>query len=246
MPICTLMGACGAAGPGREAVEDIADTPLFIKRPFEHSGRISDRHVRTEDILPTIPDVLGIRTPWPVDGASIFDRTAHIPSNVEVYERSGRKLTLSLREFKRRIRASLERKIRLFGANGQPPGLFGIGPHPELIGRTVAGLPRAPVTAEINEADAYSSVHLRADFLPAHLAGTIHHAGSPRVRDLAVALNGRIVAVGESFTLAGSHAENFSILLPESAFREGANGVALLSVTDEGGALRLASIARAG
>jgi hypothetical protein len=229
-----------------QTVEDIAATPLFIKRPFQHAGRISDRHVRTEDILPTIADVLGMRMPWRVDGASIFDRSAHIPSNIEVYERSGRKLTLSLREFKRRIRASLKRKIHLFGSNGRPPGLYRIGPHPELIGRTVAGLQRAPIRAEINGADAYSSVHLRSDFLPAHLTGTIHHAGGSRVRDLAAALNGRIVAVGKSFTLAGNHAQNFSILLPETAFREGHNRVELLSVTDQGGDLRLGSIARTG
>jgi hypothetical protein len=229
-----------------QTVGDIADTPLFIKRPFQHSGRISDRHVRTEDILPTIADVLGIRMPWRVDGASVFDRSAHIPSAVEVYQRSGRKLTLSLPEFKGRIRASLERKIRLFGSNGRPPGLFGIGPHPELIGRAVAGLPRVPVRAEINGADAYASVQLRSDFLPAHLTGTIQRAAGPRVLDLAAALNGRIVAVGESFRLAGNHDENFSMLLPESAFREGRNHVELLSVKDEGGALVLASIARAG
>jgi hypothetical protein len=89
-------------------------------------------------------------------------------------------------------------------------------------------------------------VHLRSDFLPAHLTGTIHHAGEPRVRGLAAALNGRIVAVGQSFTLAGSDAENFSILLPETAFREGRNRVELLSVTERGGAIHLASIARAG
>ena len=229
-----------------ETVEDIADTPLFIKRPFEHSGGISNRHVRTEDILPTIADVIGIRMPWRVDGVSIFDRSADIPSNVEVYERSGRKLTLSLREFKRRVRASLKRKIRLFGSNGRPPGLFGIGPNPELIDRKITGLPHAPVRAEINGAGAYSSVHLRSDFLPAQLNGTIHAAGVPRVRDLAAALNGRIVAVGQSFRLAGNDAENFSILLPESAFREGTNRVQLLSVTDDGGSLRLASITRAG
>jgi hypothetical protein len=227
-------------------VEDIADTPLFIKRPFQQTGRISDRHVRTEDILPTIADVLGIHMPWRVDGVSIFDRSADIPSNVEVYERSGRKLTLSLRDFKRRIRASLKRKIRLFGEHGRPPGLFGIGPHPELIGRTIAGLPHTPVSGEINAADAYSSVHLRSDFLPAQLTGTIHRPGGPRVLDLAAALNGRIVAVGQSFMMAGDDTENFSILLPESAFREGRNRVELLSVTDDGGAVRLASVARAG
>jgi hypothetical protein len=202
--------------------------------------------VRTEDILPTIADVLGIRMPWSVDGVSIFDRSADIPSNVEVYERSGRKLTLSLPDFKRRIRASLTRKISLFGSNGRPPGLFGVGPHPELVGSAITGLPRAPVRAEINGADTYSSVHLRSDFLPAQLSGTIHDGGRQRVRELAAVVNGRIVAVGQSFTLAGDGAEQFSIMLPESAFREGHNRVELLAVTDDGGALNLGSIARAG
>jgi hypothetical protein len=227
-------------------VEDIADTPLFIKRPFEHSGHVSDRHVRTEDILPTIADVLGIDMPWRVDGVSVFDRSASIPSNVEVYQRSGRKLTLTLREFKRRIRASLRRKTTLFGSNGRPPGLFGIGPNAGLIGRTIPDQPRAAVSAVINGADAYSSVHLSSDFLPAQVTGTIHAPDSEPILDLAVALNGRIVAVGQTFTLTGGDVENFSIMLPESAFREGRNSVELLSVTANGGALRLASLAHAG
>jgi hypothetical protein len=229
-----------------QTVEDIADTPLFIKRPFQHAGRISDRHVRTEDILPTIADVLGIRMPWRVDGSSVFDSSARIASNVDVFMRSGRRLTLSLPEFRRRVRASLARKIRLFGEHGRPPGLFGIGPHPELIGRTVTAVPHAPVSADINDAGAYSSVHLRSDFLPAQLSGTIHDPRGSDVRDLAATLNGRIIAVGQSFTLAGNDAENFCIMLPEGAFREGHNRVELLSVTDKGGAVHLASIARAG
>jgi hypothetical protein len=92
-----------------------------------------------------------------------------------------------------------------------------------------------------------ASVRLRSDFLPAHVTGTIHDAGGRRSRDLAVALNGRIVAVRDGFRLAGSDAENFSILSPEKAFREGRNRVQLpLSVTDEDGSLQLAAIARAG
>jgi hypothetical protein len=86
---------------------------------------------------------------------------------------------------------------------------------------------------------AYSSVKLRSDFLPAQVTGTIHDPGPSRARGLAVALNGRIVAVGQSFRLAGSDAENFSIMLPENAFREGRNSLELLSVTDDGGSLRL-------
>jgi hypothetical protein len=114
-----------------------------------------------------------------------------------------------------------------------------------LIGRAVGALPHAAASAELNGAGAYSSVHLRSDFLPAQLSGTIHSAGGS-VMELAAALNGRIVAVGQSFTLAGDDAERFSIMLPEGAFREGRNRVELLSVTDDGDELRLASMARAG
>jgi hypothetical protein len=229
-----------------ETIHEIADTPLFIKRPFQHAGRISDRHVRTEDILPTIADVLGIRLPWRVSGASVFDRSAHIPADVDVFMRSGRRLSLSPGEFRRRVRASLQRKIRLFGDHGKQPGLFGIGPDPELIGRTATAAPPTSISADIDDAEAYSSVHLRSDFLPAQLTGTIHDPDGPRARDLAVALNGRIAAVGESFRLVGSDSENFSIMLPESAFREGANHIELLAVRDEGGAVHLSSIASAG
>jgi hypothetical protein len=195
--------------------------------------------VRTEDILPTIADVLGIGMPWRIDGESVFDRSAQIPSNVDVYTRSGRRLRLSLGGFRTRIRASLDRKISLFGEHGRAPGLFGIGPHPELIGRTVGSMSRAPFSADIDDAAAYSSVKLRSDFLPAQLTGTIHGPGPSQARDLAAALNGRIAAVGQSFRLAGSDAENFSIMLPEDAFREGRNSVELLSVTDDGRLLRL-------
>jgi len=231
------------ATPG--TVEDIADTPLFVKRPFEHSGRVSNRHVRTEDILPTIADVLGIDMPWRVDGSSVFDKSADIPSNVDVFMRSGRGLRLSLPEFRRRIGAALARKIELFGEHGRAPGLFGIGPHPELIGQPVGSVPHAPASAEINDPGAYSAVHLRSDFLPAQLSGTLHDPGGSGSRDLAVALNGQIVAVGQSFRLAGNDAEQFSIMLPEGSFREGRNSVDLLSVTGPSRRLHLTSRARA-
>jgi hypothetical protein len=188
--------------------------------------------------------VLGIRIPWRIEGKSIFDPAAQIPSSVVVYERSGRPLTLSLPEFKRRIRASLGRKIRLFGSNGRRPGLYGIGPHPELIGRTVADLPRAHVGATINGPDAYSSVHLRSDFVPAQLSGTIKASDGQPNRDLAVALNGRIVAVGRSFHLNPSDPEHFSVMLPDSAFHEGSNRVELLAVPGDAPSLSL--IAQAG
>ena len=54
---------------------DIRRVPLFIKAPYQRMGHMSDRPVKTIDILPTIADVLGINLPWSVDGSSIYSLT---------------------------------------------------------------------------------------------------------------------------------------------------------------------------
>jgi hypothetical protein len=62
--------------------------------------------------------------------------------------------------------------------------------------------------------------------------------GNPRSRrDLAVALNGRVAAVGRSFHLRGRPQEYFSFMVPEDSLREGANRLELFEV-ERGGVLR--------
>jgi hypothetical protein len=60
------------------------------------------------------------------------------------------------------------------------------------------------------------------------------------LRDLAVAVNGRIEAVGRSFHLDGRATEFFSLIVPESALRGGHNAVDLLEVRPGGRLVRLA------
>ena len=98
-------------------VEDIADTPLFIKRPFEHSGpTFPIATYGPSDILPTIADVLGVDMPVAGGRRVGLRPAASIPSNVEVYQRSGRKLTLTLREVQaphRRLAQTQDHPVRL-------------------------------------------------------------------------------------------------------------------------------------
>ena len=53
----------------------ILHVPLFVKLPGQRRGRITDKPVRTIDIVPTIADVLGFQIPWRIDGASLSVRT---------------------------------------------------------------------------------------------------------------------------------------------------------------------------
>ena len=76
--------------------------------------------------------------------------------------------------------------------------------------------------------------------MPCQVAGRIHGPGATPERDLAIAVNGRIEAVGRSFHLRGETAESYSVMVPEDALREGRNRVEVLEVTDEGAMVLLA------
>ncbi len=52
---------------------DIMSVPLLIKFPHQKTGRVSNQHAQTIDIVPTVADVLGAGIPWPVDGKSLLD-----------------------------------------------------------------------------------------------------------------------------------------------------------------------------
>jgi hypothetical protein len=228
-----------------ENVHEIADTPLIIKAPGQRRGRIDDRAARTIDILPTIADLLRTHLPWPVQGHSLWQRSARPPQRVEFLLRSAQRLFLPFTEFKRRVRVSVARKLRLFASDDGEPGMYSIGPRRELVGRQVGAPARGPVTATIGRAGAFRSVDLRSGFVPTLVTGRITGPGTPGSRDIAVAVNGRIVATAPTFGLAGSNSESFSALVPETSFRDGPNRVQILWVRGSSAAPQLSLLGQA-
>ncbi len=67
---------------------------------------------------------------------------------------------------------------------------------------------------------------------PARFTGRLVGGGPGAERDLAVAVNGRIWAVGRSFRLEGQRPEYFSLLVPDRALRQGRNEAELFQVRD--------------
>ena len=71
----------------------------------------------------------------------------------------------------------------------------------------------------------YKDVDPGSPFVPSHVAGQVQDGGDGG-RDVAVAVNGTIVAVGETFTLAvGDAGELVSVMVPPESFKPGANDV---------------------
>jgi hypothetical protein len=226
-------------------VEDIAPVPLFVRLPGQERGRVSERWARTVDVMPTIADVLDVPLGWPSDGRSLFDRDAPDRDGVAIPTREGDVVRVPGAELLRRRARSLEHRIALFGTAAEEPGLHGIGPHPELLGRRVEDVGRAaagPVRAVLDEPGALARVDPGSGFVPVQVTARLR-GEAPRRRPLAVGVNGRIAAVGTSFTVLGG--EQASIMVPEESLRAGRNAVELFEVAGARRAARLVPLGRA-
>ena len=74
--------------------------------------------------------------------------------------------------------------------------------------------------------------------VPAQIAGEVRGGARGARRDLAVAVNGRVEAVGRSFHLRGDPREYYAMMVPEASLSEGANSIRVLEVAP-GGRVRL-------
>ena len=78
-----------------------------------------------------------------------------------------------------------------------------------------------------------------SEIFPTRVTGRIVGGRQGRLRDLAVAVNGRIRAVGRSFRLQGRPRESYSFVVPEGSLRPGRNEVELFEVRPGGRLVRL-------
>jgi hypothetical protein len=249
--VCLRPG-CSPRFANQANLDEIMAMPLFIKAPGQRSGRVDDRNVETIDILPTIADVIGVPLPWPVDGQSLVAADFVPRAEKVLYSPVGQSNMLDLKRFvapaARPLHSvGLDNQLALFGA--ETP-LDGRAPSPALAGlidQPLDRVPRsdtaAPFTASLYKPESFANVQRRSGRLPAFVRGTIAAAVPPPAgTPLAIAVNGVIRAVTE---VLGDDAKtpSFGALVPELAWRDGANHVEVFAVVTDGAALRLAAVA---
>jgi len=161
-----------------------------------------------------------------MDGRSAFSREVQNRDELRFEIRNTfETLRIPAATFERERQEIIERNHRLFGTGADGPGrIYEIGPHPELIGQPASAAgPRLGV--ELADAGDYANVDPASGFIPTHIVASVN--GPDRhPRDIAVAVNGTIRAVGNTFDLAiGDVGELVSVMVPESAFHKGRNRV---------------------
>jgi hypothetical protein len=215
----------------RDTAAEIAPIPLLIKAPGQKKGKVDDAWVETIDILPTIFDVLGLDPRVKMDGKSAYSEEVQNRDELRFLIRyTFEVLRIPASVFERERQAVVDRNLRLFGTGRDgPERIYRIGPHQELIGRPASAAgERLPV--DLSYASEYERVDAESGYIPTHVVGRVEGDPDPG-REIAVAVNGTIAAVGNTFTLAvGDEGELVSVMVPESAFREGRNEVEVFEV----------------
>jgi Sulfatase len=221
-------------------VEELTPVPFFVKKPGQRRGRISDALARTVDVTPTIADVLGWKVGYRTDGHSAFGAITRHRKRVILNTRDfSSVVNISAKRWEARRRAVVRRRLRQFGSGNIASLYTGIGPHRDLIGKQVGGVARAAsLRASVVQDSMFADVEPGSGVMPTQIAGDLSGGRAGSTRALAVAVNGRIEAVGRSFYLTGDRTEHFAFMVPETALHRGRNAIAVLEVSGSG-ALRL-------
>ncbi len=229
-------------------VEDLAPVPLLVKLPGQRRGRVTDEHVETIDVLPTILDVARVRTTRTMDGRSLLRPGGSQADRVTIFHRVGIELntiggkySFDPDDLRRRRQAAVRRKLALFGSGADLERLYRIGPHPELVGQAVAALPfiEGVATATFHQSEELRRVDPTSGFVPGEITGEVPNGRTGGGRPIALALDGTIVAVGRTFSMEGSVVENFELIVPEEAFRRGAMEARVFEIVTRRGRLAL-------
>jgi hypothetical protein len=224
-------------------VHELGPVPLIVKRPGRPARHVNSALARTLDVTPTIADVLNVPLGYRADGRSAFSRTVRARRTVSIVKRDFSEVVrLRARRWEARRAAVVSRRLRELGSGDWTSLFTAFGPHRELIGRQVTDVrSAAQARATLSLPRSYAHIRRASGVVPTQVAGRIRGSGPNQERDIAIAVNGRIAAVGRSFHLRGQAVESYSVMVPEDSLREGRNRIEVLEVADSG---RMALLAR--
>jgi hypothetical protein len=217
-------------------IDELGSVPMIVKRPGQHAGRVSGELAQTLDVTPTIADVLHVPLGYRADGRSVFSRRVRSRQTVRIVKRDfSSVVSISKRRWVAHRAAVVRRRLRELGS-GDWASLFTAFPaNRQLIGQRVEQVRAASgVRATLSPARSFTRVRRSSGVVPCEIAGRIHGSGPAATRDIAVAVNGRIEAVGRSFHLRGENVESYSVMVPETSLHDGRNTVEVLEVGNNG------------
>ena len=222
--------------PTAKNLADIMSVPLFIKLPGQKSGDVVDWNVEITDVFPSILDVLKLEPPARTSGQSLLaadfsERPTKVFTDDEHrFEVDG--------AFETRYDVLIE-QLAKFGTGADPLRIFKIGPHSELLGRRLDEVKlSANSSIQIRPVNFSAVVEYgNSQRVPTHLEAKIE----PEARSIKFAIAVNDTIWGTTTTYRVSYLQNFwTVMLPESAFRNGNNQIRVFQIEDSPDGVTLA------
>jgi hypothetical protein len=216
----------------RQNAGEIAPVPLLIKAPGQKTAKVNHSWVSTIDILPTIFDILNLNPRVHMDGRSAYSDQVKRSNRLKILLRgSFKELDIPAADFVRERQKIIARDHALFGTGDDGPGrIYRIGPNQDLLGKSPEQANVEPLDVDFVYGADYKNVDLKSPFVPSFVVGRVKNGGDGG-RQIAVAVNGKIVGVGETFKLAvGDDDELVAVMVPPDSFKQGSNDVRVYQV----------------
>jgi hypothetical protein len=208
--------------------------PLLIKEPHQEDSRVVLDAVSNLDLVPSLIDLLGIESPWKMDGSSFFAPDYQPPTQVLVSSlpRAPHSDLPASRQ------AMVDWKIKHFGLGEDPLQLYRAGaPFPELLGRPLAELstvsdPALRIDLELGGPEIIFDP--TSDFVPAILRGRVRgERPSTEPFKVAVSINGVLEANATTRLHKPSNEYRFRLTVPPTSYRTGSNDVRVWVIDEE-------------
>ena len=121
--------------PSEDTLGAIMPVPMVVKAPADvaRTTPVDDRVAETVDLFPTIADLLEADVPWTVDGHSLIG-PSRVDADRRIYARGD---TLRTDDPHLDIQPFVDRIQERFGTGDGDVQPYGLGPHPEVIGRAI-------------------------------------------------------------------------------------------------------------
>lgn len=228
--------AFDAGLPKRTATQatggDIAWVPLFVKMPYQHAPHVIDAPVETIDVVPTVVDALEVTGAIPMDGIPLH----RARRRAEYFRVLG---SVALGDASE-LASAVEKKLQVFPRANHWLDLFRLVPRGSRrwLGRRVVGAAFDPaVAARVAGLSRLRSAPSSQARVPSLVKGRLDGADPSRTDTLAIALDGRVVAVTKTYTRRGT--ERFYALIPPTAYSSPPREVQLFRIHEGRAALEV-------
>ena len=212
---------------------EVAFVPLFIKYPSQDMGTEVDENAETIDILPTIIDVLDLKTTNEYDGQSLLDNNRRFSKKkILRFGTKPRYLIYNEKQYLAAKRLALKKNIARFSLDDPRSDLFNFGAGLDLIGAAADKLPyeRLPCSIESEMIGELTRVDPADTFLPTEITGKVSCGNSIVDQTLlVVAVNGVIRGVTRPYSFGGEVL--FNMILSDQVFLGGANDIDLFVIS---------------